>query len=47
MVGLSPEPIPKFVKKYANLRQIMTRSVEEFRDEVRGGVFPSVNHSYD
>lgn len=47
VVGLSPEPIPKFVKKYANLRQIMTRSVEEFRDEVRGGVFPSMNHSYD
>ena len=47
MVGLSPDPIPKFVKKYANLRQIMAKSVEEFRDEVRSGVFPSMNHSYD
>jgi 3-methyl-2-oxobutanoate hydroxymethyltransferase len=47
LVGLSPEPVPKFVKKYANLRQIMTRSVEEFRDEVKGGIFPSMNHSYD
>jgi 3-methyl-2-oxobutanoate hydroxymethyltransferase len=47
LVGLSPEPIPKFVKKYANLRQIMSKSVKEFRDEVRSGVFPSMNHSYD
>lgn len=47
MIGLSPEPIPKFVKKYADLRQVMTRSVETFRDEVRGGVFPGLNHSYD
>ncbi len=47
MVGLSPEPIPKFVKKYANLRQIRAWSVEEFRDEVRRGVFPGTNHSYD
>src|SRR5574341_389363 len=47
MVGLSPDPIPKFVKKYANLRQIMLKSIEEFRDEVRSGVFPSMNHSYD
>ena len=47
MVGLSPEPIPKFVKKYANLRQIMAKSVEQFRDDVRSGVFPSMNQSYD
>ncbi len=47
MVGLSPEPIPKFAKKYANLREIMARSVGEFRDEVRRGLFPGINHSYD
>ena len=46
LVGLSPEPIPKFVKRYANLREIMEVSIKEFRDEVRDGTFPSINHSY-
>ncbi|MGH7901152.1 MAG: 3-methyl-2-oxobutanoate hydroxymethyltransferase [Thermodesulfobacteriota bacterium] len=47
LVGLSPEPIPKFVKRYANLRETMARSIREFRDEVRDGIFPSINHSYN
>lgn len=47
LVGLSPEPIPKFVKRYANLREIMAKSIKEFRDEVRDGIFPSINHSYN
>ena len=47
LVGLSPEPIPKFVKRYANLREIMAISIKEFRDEVRDGIFPSINHSYN
>ncbi len=47
LVGLTPDPAPKFVKKYANVRQIMTKSVIEFRDEVQGGTFPSLSHSYD
>lgn len=47
LVGLTPDPAPKFVKKYANVRQIMTKSVIEFRDEVQCGTFPSLSHSYD
>ncbi|MFQ5787470.1 MAG: 3-methyl-2-oxobutanoate hydroxymethyltransferase [Thermodesulfobacteriota bacterium] len=47
LVGLTPDPAPKFVKKYANVREIMTKSIIKFRDEVRGGIFPSLNHSYD
>jgi 3-methyl-2-oxobutanoate hydroxymethyltransferase len=47
LVGLSPEPIPKFVKRYANLRKVMTKAVRDFADEVKEGQFPSVEHSYN
>lgn len=47
LVGLSPEPIPKFVKKYANIREIMAEAAKKFGDEVREGTFPAPEHSYD
>lgn len=47
LLGLSPEPIPKFVKRYSNLREIVMKSTREFIDEVRSGVFPSQDNSYD
>jgi 3-methyl-2-oxobutanoate hydroxymethyltransferase len=47
LAGLSPEPIPKFVKKYANLREIMSEAVSKFADDVRRGTFPSAEHSYE
>ncbi len=47
LLGLSPEPIPKFVKKYAGLREIVEKSTREFIDDVRSGAFPSQEHSYD
>lgn len=47
LLGLSPEPIPKFVKKYANLRETVEKSAKDFIDEVRTGTFPSQEHCYD
>lgn len=47
LLGLSPEPIPKFVKKYANLREIVDKSTRAFIEDVRSGAFPSEEHSYD
>jgi 3-methyl-2-oxobutanoate hydroxymethyltransferase len=47
LVGLSEEPLPKFVKKYANIRETMTKATKEFVNEVRNGAFPSLEHSYD
>lgn len=47
LLGLSPEPIPKFVKRYSNLREIVLNSTREFIDEVRQGAFPSQENSYD
>ncbi len=47
LLGLSEEPLPKFVKKYANLRRIMTASTKQYAEEVRNGLFPSAEHSHD
>ena len=47
LVGLSPEPTPKFVKKYANLRELIGKSTREFIEEVKSGDFPGREHSYD
>jgi 3-methyl-2-oxobutanoate hydroxymethyltransferase len=47
LVGLSEEPLPKFVKKYADVRKIMTKATKDFVNEVRNGAFPTSEHSYD
>lgn len=47
LVGLSEDPQPKFVKKYAEIRKSMKEATKEYVDEVRSGAFPSSEHSYD
>jgi len=47
LVGLSEDPQPKFVKKYAEIRETMKEATKEYVDEVRSGAFPSSEHSYD
>lgn len=37
---------PKFVKKYANVAQVITDALKEYVSEVRGGVFPADEHCY-
>jgi 3-methyl-2-oxobutanoate hydroxymethyltransferase len=45
LLGLN-ERVPKFVKKYANLREEVTRAVRAFADDVEAGAFPDQDHSY-
>ncbi|MEX0998749.1 MAG: 3-methyl-2-oxobutanoate hydroxymethyltransferase [Thermodesulfobacteriota bacterium] len=47
LVGLSEEPLPKFVKKYAEVRETMKEATKDYVNEVKKGVFPSSEHSYD
>jgi 3-methyl-2-oxobutanoate hydroxymethyltransferase len=47
MLGLQDELSPKFVKRYAHARQLFVEAMRQFRDEVRSGVFPGPEHSYD
>ena len=46
MLGLSGERVPKFVKRFADLRGAITEAVGEFMAEVEGGTFPGPEHSY-
>jgi 3-methyl-2-oxobutanoate hydroxymethyltransferase len=46
MLGLDPTFSPKYVKRYANLNQIVKQAVEDFRQDVRAGRYPDDEHTY-
>ncbi|WP_320775097.1 3-methyl-2-oxobutanoate hydroxymethyltransferase [Streptomyces sp. CRN 30] len=45
MLGLTGGRMPKFVKKYADLRGVMTGAAKAFAEDVVGGTFPQEEHS--
>lgn len=45
--GLNTGRVPKFVKQYANLGEILTTAVKEFRADVESGAYPGPEHSYE
>jgi 3-methyl-2-oxobutanoate hydroxymethyltransferase len=47
MAGLNGGRVPKFVKKYADLRGELLRAAQEYAAEVRDGSFPGPEHSFD
>ena len=46
LLGLFDEFTPKFVKRYANLRETLLQAFGQFREEVRSGSFPGPEHSF-
>jgi 3-methyl-2-oxobutanoate hydroxymethyltransferase len=46
MAGLREGRLPRFVKRYADLRGVLEGAVAAFADEVRTGVYPGPEHSY-
>jgi 3-methyl-2-oxobutanoate hydroxymethyltransferase len=46
MAGLRGGPVPRFVKRYADLRGVLRGAVDAFADEVRRGIYPDTEHSY-
>lgn len=46
LLGLFDKFQPRFVKQYANLRQIIGAALASFRDEVLAGQFPAGEHTY-
>ena len=38
---------PKFLKKFANVRQVIVDAVSEYSKEVREGAFPDKEHSFE
>jgi 3-methyl-2-oxobutanoate hydroxymethyltransferase len=47
MAGYTGGRVPKFVKKYADLRAELLRATKEYADDVRGGTFPGPEHSFE
>jgi 3-methyl-2-oxobutanoate hydroxymethyltransferase len=47
MAGLSAGRVPRFVKKYADLRGELLRAAREFADDVRAEAFPTAEHSFE
>ncbi|MFI9610411.1 3-methyl-2-oxobutanoate hydroxymethyltransferase [Streptomyces sp. NPDC052023] len=45
MLGLTAGRVPKFVKQYADLRQVMEGAAKAFAEDVVGGTFPQEEHS--
>jgi len=47
MAGMTSGRVPKFVKKYADLRSELLRAAQEYATEVREGTFPAPEHSFE
>jgi 3-methyl-2-oxobutanoate hydroxymethyltransferase len=46
MLGLSFGKLARFVRPYANLREVMTDAVTRYADDIRNGTYPSDAESY-
>lgn len=46
LLGLFDRFTPKFVKKYANLKEQAVTAVRQYKQEVENGSFPSAEHSF-
>jgi 3-methyl-2-oxobutanoate hydroxymethyltransferase len=47
MAGLTPGQPLTFVKRYADLRSVLTEATKAYADDVREGRFPGREHSFD
>lgn len=46
MIGLFDRFVPRFVKQYSRVGEIMLDSFKQFKEEVEKGVFPGEEHSF-
>ena len=46
MVGLRSGPAPRFVKRYADLRAVLTDAARAFATDVRDAAYPGEEHTY-
>ena len=47
MLGIYSDFTPKFVKKYANVGEIMREAFKKYCVEIQNGDFPAKEHEYD
>ncbi|MBA2493151.1 MAG: 3-methyl-2-oxobutanoate hydroxymethyltransferase [Acidobacteria bacterium] len=46
MIGMSFGRLPRFVRQYANIREVMTEAVTNWMEDVKNGNYPSDKESY-
>ncbi|MBN1556812.1 MAG: 3-methyl-2-oxobutanoate hydroxymethyltransferase [Lentisphaerae bacterium] len=46
VLGLTPEPAPKFVKRYADLAGTVREAIAAYRRDVENGAYPAPEHGY-
>ncbi len=46
LLGISGKPVPKFVKKFADLNPLITEALAAYKSEVESGAFPAVEQTY-
>lgn len=46
MLGIYSDFVPKFVKRFENVGELMKKGFEEYIDEVKNGIFPEIKHTY-
>jgi 3-methyl-2-oxobutanoate hydroxymethyltransferase len=46
MMGLYDQLAPRFVKRYANVHELMLAALKQYKTEVEAGQFPAVEHVY-
>lgn len=46
LLGQFTDFLPKFVKRYANLKDITIKALNEYSNEVKSGAFPTKDHSF-
>src|SRR3954462_461939 len=47
MAGLRTGRTPRFVKRYANLAEVLGEATRQFAEEVRHGEFPAAEHTFE
>ena len=46
LLGMSGKPVPRFVKKYADLNPVITAALSAYKNEVEAGEFPAAEQTY-
>lgn len=46
LVGLTPDPAPKFVRRYADVRTVIGDAVAQWGADVASGAYPAPEHAY-
>jgi 3-methyl-2-oxobutanoate hydroxymethyltransferase len=47
LLGLTPDPAPRFVRRYANLRSVMSDAIGAWVSDVETRAYPTAEHTYE